>query len=185
MKIIIVCPDVKKSFGPISERVRDLKLFPYHDMKLVAYASCHNEGYDIGKAYHFYRLALFPFIVRSYHIVELHTTADSNLFYIFKYLKIAKHFDKKVVLYIHESNHLNFFEGMSEKKKDIIKKNLHNVDMVLVSSEKIKEDLEDFFDFTESKVAPTLNNEERFEIIHQNYTNLNDGLYVNSFKVIS
>lgn len=85
--------------------------------------------------------------VKKNDIVHIHMASRRSTFRKIKYIKLAKKYNKKVVLHIHGAEFKIFFDDeCSDKQKEYIKGNLNLVDKIVVLSEEWKEYFKDIID---------------------------------------
>lgn len=77
-------------------------------------------------------------IIDKYDIIHIHMASGRSTFRKIKYLKLAKKHNKKVIIHIHGGGFADFFESVSENKKEIIKNGLSEADKIIVLSEEWK-----------------------------------------------
>jgi glycosyltransferase involved in cell wall biosynthesis len=76
---------------------------------------------------------------RRVEIVHLHTAADGSFWRKVQLIKLAKSFEKKVILHVHASRFKDFYNESSPKKKTWILNYLRRVDVLVCLSESWKE----------------------------------------------
>ena len=88
----------------------------------------------------------YLFNVKKYDIVHIHMASRRSTFRKIKYIKIAKKYNKKVILHIHGGGFKKFYdEECNLKKQKYIKKYLNYCDKVIVLSEEWKKYFEKLF----------------------------------------
>lgn len=77
--------------------------------------------------------------VKKYDIIHIHMASRRSTFRKGKYVRIAKKFNKKVILHIHGAEYKIFFNECNEKQKKYVIKTLNLADKIIVLSEEWKE----------------------------------------------
>lgn len=81
----------------------------------------------------------FLFNVKKYDIIHIHMASRRSTFRKGKYVRIAKKYNKKVIVHIHGAEYKIFFNECNEKQKKFVIDTLKLADKVIVLSEEWKE----------------------------------------------
>ena len=79
---------------------------------------------------------------KQYDLFHIHTAEKGSTFRKSLYLRKIKKEGKKAVVHIHGAEYLVFYDGLSNRKKQIVDHFFQNADMVLALSEHWKNELE-------------------------------------------
>ena len=155
-KVLVVGPSDTRSRGGMATVIRGIR-----ESRLL------NEAYDITifpsyidgslpvrLLYSVYGYLRFLCCYRSYDLFHIHVAAFGSTFRKNFYLKTIKRAGKPVILHIHWAKFLVFYEALSPKKKQIVRRFLHRADLVLALSDGWKQQLETIFDLTNCRALP-------------------------------
>lgn len=77
--------------------------------------------------------------IKKFDIVHIHMSSKRSVYRKIIYIKIAKKYNKKVVVHAHGSEFKKFYEQCTEKQKKYIKESFKLIDVLIVLSEEWKE----------------------------------------------
>lgn len=105
--------------------------------------------------YSFYALMRFVFILifKKYDVFHIHVASYGSTFRKMIYVNVLKIFNKKIILHVHGAEYLVFFNNLSEKKKDLVKKMWAKCDVVIALSEEWKKDFDGIFNHPNIQVV--------------------------------
>ena len=100
------------------------------------YISSWKDACKITKLYYYikaYTICLINLIFNpKIRVIHIHTAADNSFWRKTKFIKLAKHFNKKVIIHVHASRFKDFYNESTQKEK--IKKYLNMTDKIIVLS---------------------------------------------------
>lgn len=154
MRVLVVGPDYQNTRGGIASVIKGM-----HDNSWLTKASnmdffsSYREGNLLMKTvYAAWRIAVFRFVFRSYDLIHIHMSKKGSAERKIRYAKIAKASGKKVVIHVHAGSFMEYYAGLSEKKKARLKKCLQDADCVFALSGQWKRELEHTFELTNCEV---------------------------------
>ena len=144
MKVIVVGPDGHKTRGGIASVIcgmqEDCWLTEQANMDFF---SSYHEGNAVKKIiYAVRRIAIFWFVVRKNDVVHIHMSIKGSAERKQVYANIARKYGKKVVIHIHGSSFMDYYQRLPDKKQKKLQACLKNADCVLALSPQWKEKLE-------------------------------------------
>lgn len=144
MKVIVVGPDSKRAKGGISSVIQAMKenRWLVEQAGMEFYPS-YREGSRLFKVlYGMKQIANFSRVVDQYDLVHIHMSIKGSAERKMKYARIAKCHGKKVVIHIHGSSFLHYYQGLKPNKQKKLQRCLQTADCVLALSPQWKADLE-------------------------------------------
>lgn len=82
----------------------------------------------------------FKIIIKKYDIIHIHVASRRSTYRKIKYIKIAKKYNKKIILHIHGGGFKKFFEEeCNQNQKNWIKENINKCEKIIVLSDEWKE----------------------------------------------
>lgn len=147
MRVLVVGPSPDKSKGGMATVIKEIR----DDAKLnenvdIEIYSSYVDGNKIKVAlYSIFSYIRFAFTKRGYDVYHIHAASFGSTFRKGYYLRKIKKWGKKVILHIHGAKYMEFYEGLSNKKKSTVKKILNSADMVIALSETWKQKFDSTF----------------------------------------
>ena len=147
MKVLIIGPSPYRSKGGMATVIQNIQ----NDIKLnqqfnIDIFESYIDGIKI-KRLIYSVIAYFKFIkiYKNYDLFHIHMASRGSIFRKAKYVSILKKSNKKVIIHIHGSTFMAFYNKQNEKKKRFIKDLLNSVDMVIGLSDEWKRIFEEEF----------------------------------------
>lgn len=163
MRVLVVGPSPEKSKGGMATVISEIR----DDQQLAT-----EYGIDIfdsfvdgGKAkrffYSVYAFVKFFLTKRQYDVYHIHAASKGSTFRKGYYVRAAKKWGKKVILHIHGARYMEFYNGLSDKKKAEMISILKTADMVIALSQDWKNKFDQTFGLTNCVVLENGINMER------------------------
>ncbi len=74
-------------------------------------------------------------VIKDYDVAHIHVASRRSTFRKSKYVRIAKKYNKRVILHIHGAEYKKFYDECNEKQKALVRETLNLCDKIIVLSE--------------------------------------------------
>lgn len=163
MKVLVVGPSPNRSKGGMATVIQEIQedeaLNSSFDIDIF-------ESYIDGGKLKVFLFSIFAFIrfiitKRNYDVYHIHAASYGSTFRKGWYVSICKKWNKKVILHIHGACYMEFYSGLSEKKKRKVIDILKKADMVIALSQDWKNKFDTTFGLTNCYVLENGINTEK------------------------
>ena len=143
MKVLVVGPDSRKTKGGIASVIEGMREDEWLTGQTgMAFYASYREGNPVFKLFYgLWKIVRFPHAVKQFDLVHIHMSVKGSAMRKMQYAAIAKKHGKKVVLHIHGSSFMEYYQQLHGKKQEKLKKCLQSADCVLALSEKWQSDM--------------------------------------------
>ena len=142
MNVLMCCSDLKRVKGGMVTMVENLLAYEGWDDCRITYIPTHIESNKPVKLCYFavsYVRILWKLLFGNIGVVHLHVSERGSVYRKAAILKLAKRFDKKVILHHHGADFDLFYQKLSPKDREYVVHFLEAADRNLVLSERVKE----------------------------------------------
>ena len=94
----------------------------------------------------------FRLNIKKYDVVHIHMASRLSTFRKAKYVKIAKKYNKRIIVHIHGAEYRKFYSECNDSKKEYICKTLKLADKIIVLSEEWKEFFSELVDSSKIEI---------------------------------
>ncbi len=164
MKILVVGPSDTKSRGGMAAVISGIRKSKLLNSKydIDIFESYIDGNILLRLFFSVYAYLKFLGIYKKYDVFHLHTASKGSTFRKKCYAYTAKKACKKVIVHIHGSNYLDFYEGLSDRLKRKVRDFLNSADLVIALSNGLKEKFEEIFGLDNCEVLNNGIDTEKF-----------------------
>ncbi len=154
MRILEIGPSEAHSRGGMAEVIRGIRESEVlsGEFEVDSFPSYIDGSLPVRLLYSLYGYLRFLTCCRKYDLFHIHTAERGSTFRKNFYLRRVKRAGKKAVVHIHGAEYLTFYDGLDSRKKEMVADFFRRADLVLVLSDKWKEELEGRFQMSACQV---------------------------------
>ncbi|MCI9219922.1 MAG: glycosyltransferase family 4 protein [Lachnospiraceae bacterium] len=165
MKVLVIGPSPYKSKGGMATVIKGMA--DDYELNLKCEIGIHAsyiDGSIIKRlAYSVYAFLDFLSKYRRYIVFHIHMASYGSTFRKGYYIRFLKKKHKKIILHVHGAEYLQFYNGLSGKKKEVVRDIWARADAIIVLSEQWKREFEKIFNHSHIIVIHNGIDTEQFE----------------------
>ena len=144
MKILEVGPSETRSRGGMAEVIRGIRESEVlsGEFEVDSFPSYVDGSLPVRLLYSLYGYLRFLTCYRKYDLFHIHTAERGSTFRKNFYLRKVKRAGKRAIIHIHGAEYLTFYDGLDQRKKELVTDFFQQADLVLALSGHWKEELE-------------------------------------------
>ena len=144
MKVLLIGPSETKARGGMSEVIKGIRESHalQREFEIESFPSYIDGCLAVRLLYSVYGYIRFLRCYKKYDLFHIHTAEKGSTFRKSLYLRKVKKAGKKAIIHIHGAEYLDFYDGLSRRKKKIVVRFFQRADLTLALSESWKRELE-------------------------------------------
>jgi len=137
MKVLVIGPSDTKSKGGMATVIHEMRISQLLNKEFaISVYSSYIDGNKFTRLfYSIYAYIRFLFLYKKYDLFHIHAASYGSTFRKSKYLSVLKKHGKKIIFHIHGARYMEFYEALSDSKKNQVVDILKSADMVVALSE--------------------------------------------------
>ncbi|WP_089608896.1 glycosyltransferase family 4 protein [Dehalobacterium formicoaceticum] len=170
LKVLMIGPDPNEK-GGIASVVNQYYEADLNQLIILKYIPTMKSGTKLFKFMYFIKCMMqYIGTIKNYEIIHIHMSSRGSFRRKKYFIKIAKIFDKKIIIHLHSGEfHQFYYNESNEKQKNVIRMTFSSANKVIALSEEWRDFLSEICDI--NKISILYNSVQLPEITDKNYDN--------------